>query len=140
MINPPDIRVLPLTGRPFHRGEDHPHTHGHDFIEAGAKELGALSCSLLRAEAMTLCQHRSSAARAVWKGFEEFDRQVERVRAIDLREADKLATQRPRLLVWDLVGLIGEACEQLGAVFTAVSAWTKSRTDVATTLLGHKRV
>jgi hypothetical protein len=139
MTTPPDIRVLPLTGRPFHRGEDHPHTHGHDFIETGARELGALSYSLLRAEAMTLYRHRSSVARAVWKGFEEFDRQLERVRAIDPREADKLATQRPRLLVWDLIGLIGEACEQLGAVHTAVRAWTRSRADVATTLLGYNK-
>jgi len=100
MITPPDIRVLPLTGRPVHRGEDHPHAHGHDFIEAGAKEFGALSYSLLRAEAMTLYQHRSSAARAVWKGFEEFDRQLERVRAIDPREANKLAVAYPSSTGW----------------------------------------
>ena len=140
MITPPDIRVLPLTGRPVHRGDDHPHTHGHDFIEAGAKELGALSYSLLRAEAMTLSSHRSSAARTLWKSFAEFDRQLERVRAIDPREADKLATQRPRLLVWDLVGLIGEACEQLGAVYSAIRAWTESRAEVAKTLLGYKAI
>lgn len=132
---PIDIRVLPLTGRAIHRGDDHPHTMGHDFIAAGVAEFGALSYSLLRAEAMTLHQHRAKAARVVLDRFMELDDRLPAVAAVDEQEAHGIARQGPRLLMWDLIALVGEACEQLAAEHAAVRAWREKRVVIADTLL-----
>lgn len=142
VAKPIDIRILSLTGNATHRGDDHPHTKGHDFIAAGEAALGALSYSLLRAEAMTLYWHRASGsrgARAVRDRLIEDRKIIERMASVDVKEAQERARQLPRLTMWDLIACVGEACEQLAAVHGAVRAWRRTGADIGKTLISWTR-
>ena len=67
------------------------------------------------------CARRSmDGVRSVSDRFKEFADLHAHIERLDSKEAERAARSNTRLIPWDLIGAIGETCEQLAAVDAAV--------------------
>jgi hypothetical protein len=131
-----DVRAVPVSGPVIHGHERHGHDHaGWDLTGAGSKNLGQLSYSILRSQGINMRRARKRRVDAVLSEMTDLRRLWDRVAKVEKAEAEKIHRQRTKLLVWDLIREVGETCEQLAAMFTAVTEWDKSSIDLATTLI-----
>lgn len=106
-----------------------------DMLQRGRRSLGDLGYSLLRSDVYTKAKHRRRRVRSLVRDRDSLERHLALARTSDNATAIRHAERDLSLLVWEYIGVLGEFCEQLAALFHAVTKRSADSGDLGKLLV-----
>ena len=111
-----EIRQRSMSGLYVHLGGHEHSTSSSDWLTIGADRIGPIAFALLRAEGTSVRAHRIAREEATANAFSDLNRLAEKIHGVDPDRALSHFRQRGRMLMWDQVQHVHEACDRLACM------------------------